>query len=160
MIDIRSYRHADAGDLAEVFHDAVHIGAKDHYSSKQREAWCPECPTPEDWARRLSGLETVVAVEKGKPAGFMSMRSDGYLDLAFVRPEVMGMGVADALYSVMLNRALAKGMGALTTQASHPARSFFLRKGWEFLATQTVHKAGVELRNHRLMIDLQNARMV
>ncbi|MDJ0827010.1 MAG: GNAT family N-acetyltransferase [Rhodobacter sp.] len=129
MTRIRRYRSADAGALAEIFFRAVHEGARTKYTEEERQAWAPTRPSPEDWARRLDGLITFVAFESGSLVGFMSLRSDGYLDLAFVLPEWMGKGVADALLRCLESEARRCGIGLLTTEASHLARSFFLRHG-------------------------------
>ena len=46
-----------------------------------------------------------VSVEGGVITGFMSLCPDGYLDMAFVLPEVMGKGHAARIYEVLLAHA-------------------------------------------------------
>ncbi|MDJ0628620.1 MAG: GNAT family N-acetyltransferase [Rhodobacter sp.] len=144
---IRPYRPADAAALAEIFYRAVREGARSRYSDEQRRAWAPEQPDPQTWARRLEGLITVVAVAGGRPVGFMSLRPDGYLDLAFVLPKAMGRGVADALYQDLVAEARQRGIVTLTTEASHLARPFFLRQGWRLVSANTVARGDVKLMN-------------
>lgn len=144
-------RAAEAGDmeaLAEVFFVAVREGAAPAYDAAQRAAWAGAQPTAEQWAERLAGLETVVAEDSGVVVGFMSVRaSDGDLDLAFVRPEVRGTGVAAALYAALENRMRVAGVARLHTRASHMAKPFFERQGWAVVRPNTVTRAGQTLDN-------------
>lgn len=142
---VRDARAEDVGALAEIFWRAVREGAAPCYSDAERAAWAPERPDAAAWARRLDGLQTVVA-EEGCPRGFMSLRADdGYLDLAFVDPEWRGRGVADRLYAVLEGRARARRLPRLTTHASRMACGFFLRHGWLVMSAQTVQRGAVPL---------------
>lgn len=127
-------RDACAGDMArlgEIFFRAVRIGAAGAYSEAQRAAWAGAQPYAEGWSTRLDGLLTLVADAGEGPLGFMSVReSDGYLDLAFVQPELRGQGVAAAIYAVLENRMRAGKVARLHTHASHMAKPFFERQGW------------------------------
>ena len=146
-MEIRSYKPEDAVGLGRVFHRAVREGASARYDPVQVAAWSPEAPAGEIWAERLGAAETVVAEDKGRLLGFMTVNPDGYLDLAFVLPEAMGQGVADAIYAVLETRARAKGVGRLSTQASLLAEPFFARQGWSVLRYQEVEIGGVILKN-------------
>ncbi len=151
---VRPYRAADAGVLGGIFFEAVRIGAAPKYSAAELAAWAPLHPSPEVWAARLDGLLTLVAEEGETALGFMSLRQDGYLDLAFLRPDQRGKGVADALYAALLAEARALGLARLTTEASRMARPFFLRHGWQELAAQVVERQGVGIENFRMALDL------
>ena len=133
----------EAGTLAQLFWRAVREGHSP-YDEAARAAWAPECPTAEDFAARLTGLETLVAEQDGL-VGFMSLGADGYLDLAFVLPDHRGTGVADRLYSVLEGRARARRQTRLTTHASLMAQPFFARHGWQILAPDPVMRRGVLL---------------
>jgi putative acetyltransferase len=147
-LTIRSYAVADAPALALIFHRAVTVGAARQYSEAQRTAWSPAPPDSTAWEERLARQQTVVAERDGVPVGFMSLDlARGYLDLAFVLPQVMGQGVADALYAVLEARARAEGLARLTTEASALARPFFARNGWALIREQQVERRGVALHN-------------
>ena len=148
--NLRPYTPADSGALAQIFYDAIHTGAAAHYTQAQRTAWAAEVPTPEAWAKRLTGLWTFVAHGPGGPIGFFSLRPDGYLDLAFVAPLAMGQGAGAALLMATESRAKTTGLTRLTTEASLAAHGFFLRHGWSEIAPQTVERHGVKLRNFRM----------
>jgi len=152
---IRSYRSPDAKALGEVFHRAVHEGAAGKYSPEECAAWSPEPPVSHAWAARLGEAETLVAETPGGLVGFMSLVIDrAYLDFAFVAPEVMGKGVAAALYAVLEGRARAKGLTVLSTEASLLAEPFFLRQGWRLVERQEVERRGVMLKNAVMEKDL------
>ncbi|WP_224814539.1 GNAT family N-acetyltransferase [Hasllibacter sp. MH4015] len=145
---IRPYRPADAIGLATLFHRAVQEGTSRHYSPEQREAWCDRPPTSAGWRARVEEAETIVAERDGAYLGFMTLDMEtGYLDFAYVAPEVMGKGVADALYAVVEGRARVRGLDRLDTEASLLAQPFFARHGWRLIARQEVERAGVKIPN-------------
>lgn len=151
MIRVRPYRREDAPALAEIFFRAVHEGAVDYYTARERAAWAPRDALPPDWADRLGRQMTQVAETDGfSPAGFMTLGHDGHLDLAYVAPEAMGTGVAAALYDRLLVLAREAGMTRLETEASHLARRFFLKQGWAELTRQQVERDGVLITNFRM----------
>lgn len=154
---IRRSVPADAGPLAVLFFDAVRIGAAPKYPAEVLAAWAPERPTAEDFAQRLAGLETFVATDDRGAAGFFSVRGDGYLDLAFVRPDCRGTGVADALHAAVLDWARTQALPRLDVEASRMARPFFLRMGWQMIAAQHVERHGQQIENFRMMRPVPNA---
>ncbi len=148
---IRPYRSEDSPALAELFHRAVHHGASKRYSRKQRAAWSPAPPSGEIWEARLAVPDTIVAELEGKVVGFMTLNLEtGYLDFAYVAPEVMGQGVTAVLYAVVEGRARAAGRDRLETEASKLAERFFLRQGWQLVARQKVERDGVKIPNARM----------
>jgi len=152
MIRLRPYTDADAQALHHIFRRAVHEGAAQHYTKAQRDAWAPEDHHGPNWPNRLSRQITVIAetdTTQG-PQGFMTLGHDGYLDFAYVLPEQMGQGLADALHDRLLEIARNKGLTRLETEASHLARRFFVKSGWRELAAQTVERGGVQIENFRM----------
>lgn len=148
---VRSFDPGDAEPLGRLFHRAVREGAAAHYDADQRAAWSPAPPDGAGWTARLAEAETVVAEQAGEIVGFMSLVvTSGYLDLAYVAPEVMGGGVADALYAVLETRARCAGPGHMTSDASELARPFFERHGWQVIARQEIVRGGVTMHNYRM----------
>lgn len=146
-MEVRSYQDGDAEPLGQVFHRAVREGATARYDARQVEAWSPQAPSDTKWAERLAAADTVVASEDNRLVGFMSLNPDGYLDLAFVLPDVMGQGVADLLYAVLETRARGRGIVHLTTQASLLAEPFFAKHGWSVSRRQEVEIREAILKN-------------
>ena len=90
MPNIRPYRPEDRADAATVFYRAVREGAAAHYPATELAAWATS-PEP-DWTQpdKLVDQWCFVAEDDGRMTGFFSMDDTGYLDMAFVIPEVMG----------------------------------------------------------------------
>ena len=117
-VRIRRSRDDDAPALAGIFFESVRVGAAARYDDAQRRAWAPALPEPASWRARLSPQTVFVADDEDGPVGFMTLRPDGCIDLAYVRPAVMGTGVAGALYDAVLAEAVRLGFSALSVEAS------------------------------------------
>ena len=156
---IRPCRVTDAPGLADLYHRAVREGTARHYDAAQRAAWSPAPPQGEDWRRRLVEAQTMVAERGDCLMGFMTLDiHSGFVDFAYVAPEVMGQGVAETLYAVLEGRARVAGLTRLETEASLLAERFFLRRGWRVLRRQEVERHGVRLPNAVMEKSLTGAR--
>lgn len=142
---LRPYHEGDSDTLFAIYVDAVRNGTRDHYSEAQRRAWAPTTTPPPLWAARLGGYDTDVALLNGEIAGFMATSAEGYVDLAFVRPCMARRGVGQALHDALLKRASARGLTRLSTHASHLAKPFFARNGWQVEAPEQIDRNGVTL---------------
>lgn len=134
---VRAYQPEDADALAQIFYDAVRIGAAPYYATAQLQAWAPQRPSAAVWTARLTGLICFVACDP-QPVGFMALRADGYLDLAFVAPAQQRRGVASLLHQAVLTHA----------------QGFFAGKGWQTLARQSVQRHGQAIENFRMQREI------
>ena len=146
-ICIRPFHKDDAVITAAIFFDAVQLGSIAPYDAAQRHAWAPEVPDCSSWLKRLKPQTVLVAVQDSKVVGFMTLRSDGNIDLAFVSPGQIGTGVAYKLYQALEAKAISIHLKKLTSDASHMARPFFERQGWRLVAEQSVARGKVFLTN-------------
>jgi putative acetyltransferase len=144
---IRPFRTEDATETARVFFESVHGGTRSRYDGVQRHAWAPRIPDTDTWLDRLRSQTVFVAEVNGAIAGFMAMKGDGCIDLAYVAPEAMGRGIGKELYDAVLADAVRKDLSRLYAEASHIARPFFERQGWSVVAPQTVQRGGVSIPN-------------
>lgn len=144
---IRRFRPEDTAATARLFYDAVHQGTRAFYNETQRAAWAPGVPETDRWLERLTGQSVFVADLEGEVAGFMTLRDDGYIDLAFVAPDLIGQGIARELYRAIEAEAAGMGLQWLFSHASHVARPFFERQGWSIVREQTVSPRGVAMTN-------------
>ena len=149
-IELRKFEINDAAAAVQLYFDSIHHGTGSHYDAAQRQAWAPEVPNTAAWGERLAKNITLMAVDAQGLAGFLSLQHDGHLDLAFVRPDLIGQGVAKKLYLRIEENARAIGLTALNTDASDLAKPFFERQGWQVVATQHPVRSGVQLTNYRM----------
>ena len=127
---IRRFRLADAQATREVFVAAVRIGAVGRYTQQELADWVPDATMSEGWGPWLDGHITFVADMAGQITGFMMLERSGYLNMAFVLPDQMGKGTADALYAAILAQARSLPLSQMHVLASRYAQSFFARHGW------------------------------
>ncbi len=128
---IRPYRPEDRAAAALIYYRAIMEGTADLIGQDERAAWArspePDLGVPD----KLLNQWCWIAEENGRPTGFISLCSDGLLDMAFVIPEVMGTGTAGALYDVLIAKARAEGLTRLTVLASPWSRGFLRKRGWQ-----------------------------
>lgn len=146
-ICIRPFHEGDAAATANIFFDAVRLGSVGHYNEAQRQAWAPEVPDNSTWLKRLGPQMVFVAVRDGEAVGFMTMKANGHIDLAFVRSDKIGQGIAHKLYLAIEAKAISAQIKRLTSDASHMARPFFERQGWRVVSEQSVPRDEVSLTN-------------
>jgi putative acetyltransferase len=128
---IRPYQRQDRAAMVLVYYRAIREGAAAFYSEAERAAWA-KSPEP-NWDKpdKLLDQWCYVAEEDGRMTGFMSMDDKGYLDMAFVIPEVMGKGTAAALYDVLMAQAKSAGLTHFSVRAAHQSNRFLTRRGWK-----------------------------
>ncbi|HWW65163.1 MAG TPA: GNAT family N-acetyltransferase [Sphingomonadaceae bacterium] len=157
-IHIRPLTIEDGEIAASIFFDAVHRGTREHYTLEQRQAWAGTTADSAGWRNRLVGMDGFVAEMGGCAVGFMTLDDAGYIDLAFVRPEVAGKGVGWRLYRTIERLAEERGATRLTAHASKTARPFFERQGWIVDRQQSVVRRNVELINFKMSKELAGHR--
>ena len=154
-INVRRARKDERKQVHTVFYRSIREGAQAFYNEAQRTAWAPKTDpvsavfNPED--TRTFWLAEI----DGEIIGFMAITPDGYLDLAFVLPEWMGRGVAQAVYDQLLEWALGANLNRLTTHASHFARRFFEKQGWQVDAPEIHAHNGQKFERFQMSLELE-----
>lgn len=151
---LRRFEVSDAAGCFHTFYDSVHLGAAPHYSEVQRKAWAPTSQMPAHWPEKLLNQACWVAETEGDIVGFMSLESDGHLDMAYVAPRFRQTKVADDLYVKILQDARHLELPRLFTEASHLARSFFQKRGWAVTKPETIIRRGIAIDRFQMAIDL------
>lgn len=149
-LTLRFFDDADSTATAQLYFDAVRIGALGPYSKAETEAWVQDRPEIEGWRARLRAQSTFIAEQAGDIVGFLAIDETGYIDLAFVAPAVKGQGVAYRLYKAAEAQAIEQGLSRLTVHASLLAHPFFLRQGWTALKEEQVERHGQVLRRYAM----------
>jgi putative acetyltransferase len=151
---IRPFQAKDRAATALVYYRAVREGAAGFYTAEQCAHWAPS-PEPDDAKpSKLLDQWAWVAEEGGQITGFMSLAHDGLLDMAFVLPEVMGKGTADALYDVLIAKAHAEGLPRLTVDASVYSHGFLKKRGWHVTWQGDRVYDGVAFFGYNMALDL------
>jgi putative acetyltransferase len=151
---IRPYRPEDRAATELVFYRAVREGAAAHYSEVERASWA-RSPEPNwDLPDKLALQWCYVAEDEGRMTGFFSMDDTGYLDMAFVIPDVMGNGTAAALYDTVMARARQAGLTHFTVKAAVQSHRFLARRGWVLDRMETFTEDGETYVAALLTLDL------
>lgn len=146
---IRWASPADYDDLGVLMFDAIHGGASP-YSPAQRRAWLPAPNTGLAWQARLAAQDVAMFQIGPVPVGFVTLRPDGYVDLAFVRAEARGKAVFRALLATIEQRARERLISLLFTHASLMAEPAFAASGFTATAHETVTRDGQSLARTRM----------
>lgn len=129
-VTTRKYQIQDLSPLVRLFTGSVHELTATAYDESQRFAWASRTPDLDSWQQRLESLDTLVAEDGDRLAGFISYGHDGHIDLIFTAPNYARRGVASALYRQCEENLTALGVSELYTEASVVARPFFQRHGF------------------------------
>lgn len=148
-VQIRGASPRDFDALGEVFHAAVREGAR-LYSPAQRAAWSPAPRSGTGWAAHLSGQHVWLAEREGQALGFLTLRADGYIDLAYIRPEAQGRGLFRKLYGEAEAQARRLGLSRLWTDASLHAKPPFESVGFTVSAPETVWRNGEAFKRFQM----------
>ncbi|MHA3916494.1 GNAT family N-acetyltransferase [Halovulum sp. GXIMD14793] len=137
---------AEYDALGQLFHAAVHAEPSP-YTKAQRQAWMPEPPNGARWHDRLDGQRVAMVCDDGQsPLGFMTLRSDGYVDLAYILAAARGHGVFRRLFALIEQEAQALGLTHLSTHASLAAQGPFKAVGFEVVRHEVVQRDGEHLK--------------
>ena len=95
------------------------------------------------------GRLILVAVnEADEPLAYADLEANGHIDHLYCHSEVIGAGVASALYDELELEARARGMDRLFVEASEAALRLFARKGFARVERQDFILRGVAIHNY------------
>ena len=154
---LRPFLPSEAPTLAAVFRASVEELTAEDYSDDQREAWASAAADEGEFAAKLSGALTIVALIGGEIAGFASLKDNTLFDMLYVRPDVAGQGVGSALAEAIEKLAGARGTKKLTVEAADSARDFFAARGYVPQSRNTVIVGGEWLGNTTMIRELAGA---
>ncbi|RJF70195.1 GNAT family N-acetyltransferase [Rhodopseudomonas palustris] len=144
---LRPYLPEDAQIAAAIFIAAIEQLTEDDYSEVQQEAWVSVADDDAKFAARLASQLTLIATLGGAPVGFASLKGADHIDMLYVHPDFIRMGVATSLIDALEKLAGARGAQALTVDASDSAAEFFTRRGYVPTRRNTVTINGEWLAN-------------
>lgn len=140
---MRWANHDDYTELGDVMFDAVRNGSS-LYSEAHRQAWAPAPRYNDAWIKRLSEQHVAVGEAESELSGFITMRNDGYIDLAFIRPAAQGTGLFRKLYGKVEDEARTQAIARLWTHASLMAQPAFTAVGFDIVKHEVVDIGGLK----------------
>lgn len=147
---ICNYTPDHAGQLAEIFHEAVHTIAPSCYTQEQKEAWAPTPPDYLAWSKRLKDKHVFMAITDNLVIGFIELDPDGHIDCMYTLPRYQNCGVASRLYNHIETFAISMNIKHLYVEASIVARPFFEKHGFTLLHKNEVKRHGSILVNYSM----------
>lgn len=153
-VSIRPIAEADYPSLLAMFRETIRkVNIRD-YSTEQINAWSSDDLDADEWFRRFDGRTGFIAELEGEQAGFGDLAADGYIDRFFVSHRHQRMGVGKQLMHAIFQKAQAKRLQSLNTDASITARPFFESQGFSVVREQSVPCRGQMLTNFRMSCQL------
>jgi len=150
-IKIRKYYLEDAKALMDIFFNTIHkVNIKD-YTQAQVDAWAPEEKYKiEDWEKRFSRTNPIIATIDDKIVGFAEFENNGHIDCFYCHHEWINKGVGSALMDEIFYRAKNNNITKIFVESSITAKPFFEKKGFVVLSEQKIIRKGVELSNYKM----------
>ncbi len=127
---LRPFLPTDTPLLAEIFRESIYELAREDYDEDQLEAWIGVASDEDAFGERLESQLTLVALDAGEPAAFISIKDGTHVDLIFVLPGFAREGAGTALMDAAIKIATARGAEALTADVSDNAKAFFEHFGF------------------------------
>ena len=158
-VALRPFLPADAERLAAIFRASVMDLTDEDYDLDQREAWAAAADDEEAFAARLGAHLTLVALIEGEVSGFVTLKDDSHMDLLYVAPEAVGLGVATSLCTAAETLCRARGAEAMEVDASDTALGFFQQRGYVARSRNTVPRGDVWLANTSLRKPLADPKV-
>ncbi len=122
---IRPFHIGDETALYAVFYSAVHELASKNYTLEQINAWAPQSPDPDLWARRMQCIRPFVVEHAGQIVAYADVQSNGYIDHFFVSGSHARQGVGTMLMNSIHEASNVQGIKVLTSDVSRTAQPFF-----------------------------------
>ncbi len=129
---IRTGTLKDMEQIRSIFREAVMAFDKMHYTHGQIDKWLTALNGHDCWQQKLTSDNYVVAEgKKGEIVGFSSLRSNGYLDMLYVKPLIQKRGVATRLVNAVCDMADSFALPQIHTEASLASIAFFEKSGFQ-----------------------------
>ena len=135
---LRVAKREDYAALGAVMFEAVR-GGESPYSEAQRAAWVPTLRGDSEWDARLADQHVVLAEGRDHAIlGFMSLAPGGYIDFAFIRPEMRGKGLFRRAHDAKEVRSNAQAVARLWVHASLMAEPAFAALGFTVVRRERI----------------------
>ncbi len=145
-------------DVVKLITDTVHTVCADDYTKEELDAWAPENFDIKKFRGNLSPCLNLVAFEKGKLVGFISMERNGYINRLYTHKNYLRRGIATALYQKAEDWAKEKGICEISLDSSKTAKDFYLKLGFKESGISVINHGNVVFRNTVMKKVIQNGK--
>nr|WP_313062769.1 GNAT family N-acetyltransferase [Moraxella sp. CTOTU49097] len=154
MIVIRDYQPQDSKSLAKIFENAILAIDNRIYSTSQKQAWIGN-HSDEFWQSRFERTKPFVALIDKEPVGFIEFGLKdrvSKIDCFYIEPKFQQQGVGQALFEKVLSVAKGNNVYQINVSASHIAKPFFEKQGFQTVQKNSVERSGVILENWLMVL--------
>ncbi len=134
-------------DVVKLITQTVHSVCADDYTKEELDAWAPSNFDVPKFRQNLSDSLNLVALEKGKLVGFISLERNGYINRLYTHKDFLHRGIGAALFKKAESWAMENGICELSLDSSKTAEGFYLKMGFKKSGISTLSRGGVVLRN-------------
>lgn len=149
-----STRLAKLSDLAEIqllFVNTISTICKNDYPADQIKVWTSSVENIQRWTERITSQYFLVAELDNKIVGYISLKSNDYLDLLYVHKNYQRQGIANKLYDEIEKQAIRNNSTSLHADVSKTAKPFFEKMGFKVVKTQSNKIKGIEVVNYKMI---------
>ena len=144
---IRRLHDDEYDEIIHLITQTVHSVCKKDYSPKELSAWAPRDFDTIKFREALCGCINLVAIEKNKIVGFISMEQSGYINRLYTHKDFLRRGIATALLAKVEDWARENYVYELSLDSSKTAQSFYLKNGFMESGISVIEHGGVVFRN-------------
>ena len=146
-IEIRLYKSSDIDEVIQMFKDSISSACKNDYSAQEIEARISALDRDKLQGRFLSSC-SIMAVIDGIIVGFGNIDIEKrYLDCLYVKPKFYRSGIATKICEELESKV----SGIIRVHSSKTAKAFFINRGYNLIAEQTVIRNEIKLTNYLLI---------
>ena len=139
-------KEEDAAGICRAHKASIGVLCAGHYTPQEIEGWIGN-RKPEDYLPGLRDNLVLVAVARGRIAGFAEMQMiDGLIRALYVHPGHVRSGIGSTLLSCVENEARQAGRTGVRLNATLNSVSFYLNRGYTLQSEGTnTTRTGVSL---------------
>ncbi len=141
-IALRPYQPTDLEAAIAIYRDAALVTGAQAYNADQVAVWADFASDRAAFQTRLSQGTTLVALIDAEPAAFAQLHPQHHLALLYTSSRYGRCGCATQLYRALEAIAREQSVTQLDTEASHIARPFFLKMGFQVRVQERVERQG------------------
>ena len=134
-------------DVVKLITQTVHTVCTDDYTKEELDAWAPYNFNVKKFKDNIYCCYNLVAFEKGKLVGFISVTVDGYINRLYTHKDFLRRGVASALFNKVEEWAIEQGLSEIVLDSSKTAEGFYLKMGFVKSGISVIEHGNIVFRN-------------